>query len=75
MCLYNSLFVCNLLSYCSQCSLLAHELIKQYSYHLETLGVPTHHSPTDAANHLKVLHDLKFKLVLRNGTPQMWSES
>ena len=63
-----------MLSCCSQCSLLANELIQQYSHHLETLGVPVHHSPTDAANHLKILHDLKFKLVLRNGTPQMWSE-
>ena len=69
-------FVCNLLFYCSEYSELANELIQQHicSHHLEALIPPVQQNPTDAANHLRLLHQLKYKLLLRNCTPQVWPE-
>ena len=67
-------FVCNLLFCCSEYFELANELIQQYSHHLETLVAPVQHNPIDAANNLRVLHQLRSKLLLRNCTPQVWPE-
>ena len=67
-------FVCNLFFYCSEYSELANELMQQYSHHLETLVAPVQQNPADAANHLRVLHQLKYKLFSRNCTPQVWPE-
>ena len=66
--------MCNLLFCCSEYSELANELIQQYSHNLETLVAPAQQNPTDAANHLRKLHHLRSKLLLRNCTPQVWPE-
>ena len=54
----------------------AKQLIQQDRCSLNALLTPKEHSPTDAINHLKVLHQLKSKLLLKtNCTPQVWPES
>ena len=53
---------------------VAHQLIQQYSHHLNEIVTPEEHNTTDAKNHFRVMHQLKSKLCVTNCTPQVWPE-
>ena len=53
---------------------LSNQLVQEYSHHLNELVTGVERSPTDATNHLRVLHQLKSKLLIKNYAPCMWPE-